>query len=234
MNNQPHHPGKPSLHFYFTKLCHGTITSYSRHRTQITVMERFHLPSFLYTYQILCQQFSLLDSHLSQLRMSVRVIFISNLNTLVTNNKHITHSLYAIERIDLNTSTTSYQRRIHVADSHSGNTAHPNKSTRSNLRTIFKYHFMVTIIYNAFVQQDIYPHFTEKLFGMSGRIFRHSSKQSRPGLNQIYMHQATRHIRIIFGQDKFLHFGKYSGYLYSGCSTSYNDDIHQLLLFLFG
>jgi hypothetical protein len=47
MNNQPHHPGKPSLHLYFTKLCHGTITSYSRHRTQITVMERFHLPSFL-------------------------------------------------------------------------------------------------------------------------------------------------------------------------------------------
>ena len=188
-------------------------------------MERFHLPSFLYTYQILCQQFSLLDSHLSQLRMSVRVIFISNLNTLVTNNKHITHSLYAIERIDLNTSTTSYQRRIHVADSHSGNTAHPNKSTRSNLRTIFKYHFMVTIIYNAFVQQDIYPHFTEKLFSMCRWFFRHSGKQSRPGFNQIDVHQTAGHIRIIIRQDEFLHLGKYSGYFYPSSSTSHNYNI---------
>ena len=197
-------------------------------------MERFHFPSFLHTNQILCQQFSLLNSDLRQLRMSVRIIFISNLNTLVTNSKHIAHSLHTIERINFNTSATSYQRRIHVADSHSGNTTYPNKSARSNLRTIFEYHFMVTIVHNTFIQQDIYPHFTEKLFGMSGRFFRHSGKQSRPGLNQIYMHQATRHIRIIFWQDEFLHFGKYSGYLYSGCSTSHNNDIHQLLLLLFG
>ena len=157
--------------------------------------------------------------------MSVRVIFISNLNTLVANSKHIIHPLYTVKWIDLNTASTPNQRGIQIADSHTGDTTHPNKSTRGNLCTIFKYYFMVTIIHNTFIQQDIYSHFTEKLFSMCRWFFRHSGKQSRPGFNQIDVHQTAGHIRIIIRQDKFLHLGKYSGYFYPGSSTSHNYNI---------
>ena len=166
MDYQPHHPGKPALHLYLTEFRNGTVTSHCRHRAQITVMERFHLLPFLKSYQVLCQQFALLDSNLRQLGVSVRIAFVARQNALVTDSKHIIHSFYTIEPVNLDTSAAPYQRSIQISDSYSGDTAHPNKGTRSNLRSVFEYDFMVAVIYDAFIQEYIHAHFAKKLFGM--------------------------------------------------------------------
>ena len=47
------------------------------------------------------------------------------------------------------------------------------------------------------------------------------------------MHQTTGHIGIIIRQYKFLHFRKYSRHFHSRGTTTYDNDIQQLLLFLF-
>ena len=164
MDYQPHNPSQPALHLHFTKFRNSTVTSYCRHRAQITIMERFHLLSFFKTYQVLCQQFALLDSDLCQLRVPVRITFISRLNTLITDSKHIIHSFYTVKLIYFNTSATTYQRWVHVTDSYSGNTTYPNKSTCSDFCSIFEYNFMVAIVYHSLIQQNIHSHLTKKFF----------------------------------------------------------------------
>ena len=70
-------------------------------------MERLHRFSFFQSLQVFGKQFSLLDSYLCQLRVSVGIVLVRGLDTLVADCENMLSSLYTVKFVYLDSSSPS-------------------------------------------------------------------------------------------------------------------------------
>lgn len=111
VNNEPQNPCEEALAMELANLYNSLVTTDGCHRSEVVVFERSKAVvvsmSFVYSLDVLGKVLCLLYSHLSHLRMSVRISRVCGLKTLVADGKHVVQSRNTIKLVYFESEATS-------------------------------------------------------------------------------------------------------------------------------
>ena len=206
MNDQPKKPREETAKLQFPDLYDGFLASDCGHCARITINERTRWTTLLGCNQVSCHIRGLLQGHLCQLRMSLRVGFITLNQTLVAYGIHVRHALDAIKTVGQDTPATP--------DTLNGNalypvclySADPYHGFCMNKIPVFQYQAMVLIVRHSAVGYDFHAKFFQSFLGLTGRFLVHRTQQAWTGIDEIDMHFGSIQVGIVARNNRAPHF----------------------------